>query len=1310
VSVVSKITKDMLLSTLGRKNMQGFSRSYFTGLNNAIIALCVCLLMVGASANAQVTGQGTVSGTVTDTTGAILVGAQVVVANTATNVSNTLVTNSTGYFEVDNLNPGVYSISVSAPGFEKLYRQGVTLEADARLNVPIQLHPGAAVETVTIAADAGLLNTESASVGQVLSTRQVEDLTVSGSNPTWLALIAPGTQATTSQAASTGDGGGLIWSGLTQDFGNFGRIGVNEFSLDGAPNMTSGRQIAMNQAPDAVGEMKMDVTGYDASIGHTLGVNVTSTTKAGTNSLHGAVRETYTDTRWAGLDSFQGQNYRYQQSVNGCSNGAATSPACYLLENKYGNAGTNANNGDAAIGGPVYIPKLINGRNKLFFFVSGIIDDFSGVGPANATLPTVQEQGGNFNDYPTSTPPAGFIAGTTSTSGVQGSCPTGTPYYGQYQLYNPYSVVIDSHGVPRRQPFCGNVIPSGMLANSAMTQFYNGVLPTPNSTNQGGTNYAYNSITPQTFHDFTTREDWKFSQKDDLFVRYTWQDYTKGQNSFYTDGASNGARWIQLASIGWNHIISDRTNLDITYGGTNYKGGPQNSAALDAFNPTTLGLPGYTQSYAASVNPALMTLPILSINSYSGIGLTQSITNTTRSFALRGNLTHVAGRHTIRGGAEWRLQNNAQGVGGNVAGTYNFDNSYTQENNGSDSTFAASNFALSYAAFLMGINTSASAAQNASGSFQSPYYGVYADDTWRVTPKLTIIPGIRFEFENGVVEKHNQLVVGWNPTADLSSISGPANTAYASTVAAATPAAQAVLPSSLTIQGGPLYAGVNGNPRSEWVNSWRILPRFGATYELSQRVVVRAGYGLYYDSLNALQPQVDQDGFSANTTSVSSTTFGTNFTPGVSPLSNPFPANASGANFNSPVGSSAGSYYYLGAAPGDLYDHSITPTREQRGSIGAQIQLGGSTMVDISYNIARTSHILVGKNNTFTPASFYIGGQQPNTATAALLSQLIPNPFYIGSGNYSGLASSNPAAYSVISHSNYYTGVNTTVGNLIRAYPQMGGLTENEPVGSSNFQEVLFHVTHRWSHGLTLMGSFEINDQHDADYFANAYDPAPSFEPSNNSLPTRLTIEEVWAMPFGHGNKWANSGWENAVFGGYQISSSYEAQPGQLVNFGNAFYVGDASAGQIKLKHPVFHMNNLATTGGSNYIQWLNPGTVTAIPVTANGVTTCTYTGNGFVTNPQCQPNAFNERVFPTRVNGVRAMGMNNLNGNVSRNFHLAERFNLETSFLVYNVFNHQGYAAPNASPTSSNFGFVTGDGFPQAGSRWLSIQGRLRF
>ena len=397
------------------------------GLLYVAFAACAGIWISTPDAGAQATGAGIISGTVTDSSGAVIVGAKLIVTNAATDVHNPSATNSTGYFEVDALIPGPYNIRVSSPGFENLLRTGITLEANAHLNIPLRLSPGRSVQNVVVNADASLLNTESGSSGQVLTTRQLEELPVSGSSPTWLAIIAPGVQGAVGQAASTGDTGGMLWTGLTQDFGTFGQIGINEFSLDGAPNETNDRQSGINLSPDEVGEMKFDVTGYDAGVGHTMGVYVTQTSKAGTNNLHGAVRETYTPQRWAALNHFSGLNYRYQQATHGCVEGAGTNPECYAIENEYGNPGTHANDGDAALGGPAYIPHLFNGRDRFFFFVSVLDDVQAGSGSQTASIPTIQERTGNFSDLPQQT--------TDIPSAFTSACPAGTSYFGQYQIY-----------------------------------------------------------------------------------------------------------------------------------------------------------------------------------------------------------------------------------------------------------------------------------------------------------------------------------------------------------------------------------------------------------------------------------------------------------------------------------------------------------------------------------------------------------------------------------------------------------------------------------------------------------------------------------------------------------------------------------------------------------------------------------------------------------------------------------------------------------------------------------------------------------
>jgi hypothetical protein len=1282
----------------------------------ALLLLSTSLGLLAKPARAQVTGQGTISGTVVDSTGAVIVGAQITITNVSTNVSNNTVTNSTGYFEVNNLNPGVraYRIVVAAPGFEKLVREGITLETGSKVSVPLPLNPGASSQTVTVTADATLLNTESGSSGQVLTTRQLESIPVSGNNPTWLSIIAPGVQGNVGQAASTDDT--LAWTGLTTDFGNFGRLGDNEFSLDGAPNESNGRASALNPTIDELGETKFDVTGYDASIGHTFGVNVTQTTKGGTNNVHGTVRETYTAKRWAAMNHFQGLNYKYLESAAGCVNGPSTSPACYAIENQNGWPGTHMNNGAVAVGGPVLFPKVFDGRNKLFFFVSVLDDVFAGAGSQSATVPTLQERTGDFTDLFGQDP----NAAKNTPANWSTLCPN-SPYYGQYQIYDPFSTKLDSSGVPRRSPFCGNVIPSSRIANNSMAKVFNSLMPTPTSTNPVGSNFSYTQVTPQTYRDYTARVDYKFSSKDNLFVRYSRGNYTKGQNDWTVGnvGRQEGPRWIDIPAIGWTHLFGAATNLDVTFGGTNFKTWCCYYPGYDTYKPSGVGLPGYTDSYAQSANPALVEMPTIQILNYqngvpgapnTSLGETDNVPSTYRSFALRGNMTHVQGRHTIRAGAEYRWQNASTGVHGNVSGTYNFDDTYTQQNNGSDTTYQQSNTGLAYAAFLMGVNTSSSVTRSTSTSLQTPYYALFAGDTWRLTPKLTIIPGLRFEHEAGVVEKHNQMIVGWNPTADLSALSGPANTAYQASLAKATSSQLAVLPPSLSIAGGPMYAGVNGATNKGWNDSNRFLPRIAASYQINPHLVIRGGYGLFFDTLNALNLTVDQDGFSASTTVNTSNTFGTNFVAGTLPISDPFPANASGSRFNAPIGSAAGSMYYLGANP-TIYDHTMVPAREHRGSIGVQYQFSDSMMLDVSYNIATTSDIQVTKSQAYPPSSFYAGGQQPNTAPAGLLNSQIPNPFLLS--NFSGIAASNPAAYNLMSLSNYFTSKNISVGSLVRAYPQMSGLSLYQPLGQSHFQEILINLNRRYSNGLTVMATLQINDQHDRDYIANAFDPLPSWEPSNNSLPTRFTLEGVYGLPFGRGKMWATSGWKSALLGGYQISGAYEMQPGVLINFGNLFYVGQVKASSIKIKHPIY-VNGQAS-GGRNYVQWLNPGTATAVPsstTNSNGTTTttCTYSGNGFVTNSACQPTPYNLRVFPTRVNGVRQMGMNDGDLSLQRTFPLPEKMSLEATFNAYNIFNHQILGTPNTTLTSTNFGQVTGDGWPNSSGRWLSIQGRLRF
>jgi len=1246
--------------------------------------------MAGLSASAQGTGRGGITGIVTDPAGAVIPGAHVTVTNVAQNVSQDSVTNSTGYFEVDSLDPAVYKITVTAAGFEQLVRSGVTLTASAMLNIPLQLSIGRQDQTVVVTADASLLNTETGLNGQVLTTRQLESIPASGNNTMQFAELAPGVQSPNSQTYSMD--GTLGWNGVSK-FGTAGVANANEFDLDGAPNEGNQRGNAISMSPDETGEMKLDTSGFDASLGHTYGVTVTQVTKSGTNDIHGSATELYQDRRWAAMQRFQGLNYRYQQSLNGCADGPSTSTQCFIDENRYGQPGVHENNITFGIGGPVFIPKIYDGRNKFFWFVSGVNDIFTDANSNSDTLPTTLERGGNFSDLPVSTTvPAAFTA----------ACP-GSAYYGQYQIYNPFSVQLDSNGIPRRTPFCGNIIPSNLLtANAKMTGVYNSLLPTPNQAVATGGDYVYVNPQPQTFRQFDTREDYALSDKDHIFVRFTRAHYTKAGTGFTVGDVDlqQGPRWVESGSLGYNHVFTPRTNLDVTLGATNYETFCCYYPSYQAYSPSSVGLPSYADAYTGAAH----TLPIFSVSSYQQVGQMNNAPGFYRTIASRVNLTHVQGKHTIRAGGEWRQQNYARGIQGTTSGTYSFDDTYDQQNNGTDSTYSQTNLGLSYAAFLMGVQTTASVTQQAPFSVATPYFAGYAGDTWRVTPRLTIIPGIRYEFEFGPKEKHDAQIVGFDANAALP-IAPAAMAAYQASRNAATAAEQAALPAAIAVQGGPIYAGVNGASVRQWGSNYRFLPRIAIAYQIAPKTVIRGGYGLFFDTLNALEQPgtTDQTNFTASTSVSSSTNFGTNFVPGTAPVLNPFPVGANGTQFNPAVGSGAGAFSYAGTSP-TIYDHNLVPARAERFYVGVQHQLAGSLMVEVAYVLAYNSKLTLGQNIDPVPASFYAGGTQPNLATNTLLSSNITNPFNIN--NFSSLQASNPTQYNQIVHSSYYTSSIISVASLLKPYPTLTGLTFDHAVGQSHFQELQINVSKRMSHGLSLMVAYQKNDQHDRDYYANAIDTTPSWEPSNNSAPYRLTTEGVYELPFGRGKRWASSGWTSAIFGGLHVNGSYEIQPGTLIGFSNLFYIGNVNASNILMKPPLEHTD---LVGGHFWTQWLNPGNVTT--TYSGGV--CTYTGTtGFVTNPSCQPNSYNLRVFPTRVNGVRAEGPNTIQANVQRNFHIWERVNLETRFDVYNLLNRQVIGSPQTSVTNAQFGEVTSDGGANGSgnARWLDIQGHLRF
>jgi len=552
-----------------------------------------------------------------------------------------------------------------------------------------------------------------------------------------------------------------------------------------------------------------------------------------------------------------------------------------------------------------------------------------------------------------------------------------------------------------------------------------------------------------------------------------------------------------------------------------------------------------------------------------------------------------------------------------------------------------------------------------------------------VNPKLTINAGLRFEYEYGPTESANRQMMYFDPNLTLPTASD-VNTAYAANYpvyAAAILAGLPPPPASLNITGGSVYAGVNGVGTRAWVNSWRVLPRFAAAYALRPSLVIRGGYGLFYDTNNVLNQNPDLTGFAATTTTASTTDngvglngdwVGANPYAGGVPATNPFPVISTGSNFVQPLGSSLGAMAIAGNS-WSFYPKYFVPARQQRWNVTVEKQFGSSTVLHVDYIGSWTTRLQVSQNLNSVPAAYFTGGNLLNPNNSALSGTVKDNPFSYK--NMSDLATSSPVVYqNVLTQRSQFTSSNVSIAKLLEPYPELGTLTEYAPVGNSKFNELNFSLRRRYSNGLSFAINYQLNWQNDQDWFANSFDTTPSWEPSNNSRPYRIAGIGTWELPFGKNKPLANDGWMSKAFGGFKLDAAYEQQEGALLGFGNVIYTG-ANPKDIKLAHPT-------------YGEW--------------------FKTKNFDTVPADQLGTYNLRVFPSRVPGVRQQGYSNLNANLERNIPLTERANLKLRFECFDVFNHTLVAAPNTSPTSAQFGEVTGNA--QNFSRFMQVQARFEF
>jgi hypothetical protein len=1207
---------------------------------SALILICTLLAW---TLSAQET-RSMIYGRVTDPQGSAVSSAAVTVTNTDTNTAAHLKTNDTGYYEANLLLPGNYQVQVDSPGFRRSVRGGIVLSVSTRLEINVEMQLGALTETVSVTAEAPILDTSTVSSGRIMDNRTLMNIPVIGSNAMVLVKFTPGIQT----------GGVNNWLGLHSNIGNSdysvgGNVGGNEWSIDGVPNDGPSRRTAYMPHADQVMEFKVETSNFDASIGHTTGVGVAMMTKAGTNGLHGSITEEHWQQRWNGTPFFVKQLY-YRNIAAADAKGDTALAAQLRAQDKQPSG--HEHNYAGAVGGPVILPKIYNGKDRLFFFFNyNGFKDIRSEEPnnINRTLPTLANRRGDFSQ----------LLSVDAT---------------RYQIYDPLSVRPDAARAGHfiRDPIAGNILPASRMNNPTYNAYLK-LLPTPNNDPSNPRLEPLNNYvavaTPLNFQyeAYANRVDYQHSLKHRFFGRWSWNDYIEDRGDWTYETArglntSGLSRHNIGATVDWVYTVGPSTVLDFAVAGNEFRDGNKLTVPFN-YKPSDVGLPAYMDAKAGDQH----ILPTMNFSGYNSLGRTVPTFIRYRILTAKADASHVRGNHSLRGGFDERQHFRTGGGGGNTSGTFGFSNLYTRRN---DDTFTpAGNLGLSWAAFMMGIPDSMSIATNDNYATHTPYYAWYVQDNWRLTPKLSINLGLRMEYEQGATERYNRAIGYFDATAKLP-ITNAAQAAYA---AAPVPELAA---SNFAVAGGSTYPGVNGAGRELWKSAVMWLPRVAVAYQIDSKTVLRGGYGLFYDTLNVLNETPDQTGFSRTTSTTLTNDFGVNWLAGdprngISPLADPFPVRRDGTRFDAPTRSDLG--FMARAGRGwSFIDYNREHARQQRWRLGVQRQITTNMVVEVAYAGSYSDRVSINQTLSALPERFWADGVARNDAIANNFDANVANPFNLR--NFSDLANSSPLVYQDMSTQGFFTSSTIRKSQLLRPFPQMNGLINTaSSLGRVRTDELQVHLDRRFSRGLTAsFGYTRIRDRV-SDFFFNEFDAGPSERESNSIRPHRIVGTVVYELPLGKGRPFAQSGWMNHLFGGFQIAATYEFQPGPLVDFGNLFYYG-------KLED--------ITAGTRTLERWFNT--------------------TGFERTAAKGPAAYHRRVFPTRIDNLRSDMTNQWNVNLQREFRIRERATLQVRFDAINLQNRSQFDTPSVNPFSTDFGRITQQS--AALNRLLQVHGRVRF
>jgi hypothetical protein len=1212
------------------------------------------LVLVGSYAYAQ-EFRGALTGQVTDPTGAAIANAPVAVTSTATGAISHTVTGAQGFYNVTFLAPGEYEISVEASGFKKYVQTGINVLTAQTMTVNVKMELGSQSTSVTVHADAALIDTGDASTGQVLTADEVEDLPSNGRTPLGFARDAYGaipkmkhsTASATPFQGSTADdfslGGGLSSS--------------NELLLNGVPNMQdSGRTALYSPQMDSVSSVRVDEFNANASVGDTSGGTIDITTKAGTNQYHGAASEFYQGTRVGSAKPF------------------LTIPGASVVSSHYNQFG-------GAIGGPVRIPKLFDGRNKLFFEYA--YEGYIGATPPSPTVsevPTCAERGQNA-------PASGSLFCTDN--------PSGTPDYpdfsallaanSAYQLYDPFSSTGTGATFARAK------IPNNQFANAVNAAGGTGIaldpiarnllqyVPAPNTaataTSTGENNYTTYSPNPTNYKSHSLRLDYHISNSNSIFGEAHRGKYLTSGSDYFHDLAT-GTVTDQIYSGGLVDDVqtfSPTLTLDSRLGLSRYQN--VNAVKSSGVSPTTFGLPSYVAS-----NSTAFAMPRINFTdsvSPVSIGVVPGSLEFQDTIQLFEMFTKVRGRHTYKAGVDIRSQKQSNLSPGNANGAFSFT-SNTGTNNpiavNDNSNANTALFGGAYALFDMGIT---GGTENIAPAYQfnNWYQAYFIQDDWKAAPNLTFSVGLRMEHETPVVESGNRMVVGWNPTAS-NAMTSAAVAAYgpALTADAGSPSLP-YLPTSINPTGGAIYA-TSSNRSAYKTAPIYLSPRIGVSWApdaLHQKTVFRLGIGVYNNpfsdytgSGNAGQSY----GFSATSTVVQNGVVTTNVQTPWTLIDDPFPTCTSCAIPASPIVPISGSAYGMNQNLDQAmaFDSPVKVPYAERVSVDVEHQFGSNWMIEVGYIMTHGVHLAYNNQISNTPVlPYYTRALYNNTTLVSALSSTgtgfgIANPF-------KGLG----APYT--NSQGMQTASRISAAQATSPWPEYTSVTEDLiPGASTEFDALNTRLQKRMSYGLDMNITFTYSKLLQTAQ-NNAGGPL-NYQENSSDFPLKLNAQVIYDLPFGKGRQWMNqSRILDEGLGGWEISTIYGYLSGAVLSWGtNSVYQGNGSWKDFA-NNP--HFYSTSTSGPRSF----NIASIYNVNTNASAIgTTPAYSAGA--------PGAYNYRTFPQNL--LRQDHENNWDFSMFKGFRIADWALLQFRVDAFNAFNRPQFAAANTSPGSTSFGLVT--------------------